>query len=179
MSSHWWAGRKPAKTPLHSRRIGDSESGSCGRIASTTHMGNKGANLSQARPFAMGNGAAPLRWGSFPPHTGILTRHCGTPEPKPKKNKQAEQQVRGMQISSGEIYFQEDAHECWEPVWIPVLGSGTTGPAYIRWQYSNIDYTQIYVCNKLGNGECFVQRENLLNPFFPRKQLTSINANIY
>lgn len=53
---------------------------------------------SQAWLFAVGNWAAPQRWGSFPPHTGIPIKHCGTPELMSKQKKSLRKPIKARQM---------------------------------------------------------------------------------
>lgn len=85
MCSHWSAGRKVATILLRetkawglkSRRNKKKKS-SNNRIGS--NMSSKSSShLSQVWVFAVGNWAAPRRWRSFPPHTGIPIKLGGTP----------------------------------------------------------------------------------------------------
>lgn len=78
--------------------------GSNKRIVSNT---KSTPHPSQEWLFAVGNWAAPQRWGSFPPHTGIPIKHCGTPEVMSKQKKILRKPIKERQMHKV-ICFQEE-----------------------------------------------------------------------
>lgn len=87
MFCHWLAGCKPARIFLRGERnlSNEKKKGGWGGVKemigqSSNPSCESSSHHSQVWVFAVGNWAAPLRWRSFPPHTGIPEKLCGTPE---------------------------------------------------------------------------------------------------